>query len=365
MKASPGWRPDSGHSMRGDARQASVVIRLDTSFEQVSQDPGFKRRLLWDISSSLRVPQRYIKIAAVDEDGSNVAVHLVLQDVDGDASGSMPRTAGRSAAEMASDLHRQARLPDSALKMGSCTGSVWQVDTPYGADSPSEPPWASAPAAPKTQTLSPPARRHSMYPEATEPKNPMISPPAPRGGEGAAGGRGGRDAGEDWAREKGAMIDEIRKLRSANSELKQELTRARSRSASPWYVSACRVRVSVSRNVESSSKRRIKTQTHHAHAHREVRPQVAVRPKEVAVRPKEKQALGNYPLQSSSPKAQSRPGERDSDGKDRGAGRGAAMGEYSSNVSEASEVAVAPQTVCARECVRAYVFSCTLPCACV
>ena len=216
-----------------------MVIHLDTSFEQVSQDPGFKRRLLWDISSSLRVPQRYIKIAAVDEDGSNIAVHLVLQDVDGDASGSRPRTAGRSAADMAIDLHRQARLPDSALKMGSCSGSVWQVDTPYGADGPSEPPWASAPAAPTTQTFSPPARQHSMYPEATEPKNPMISPPAPRGGGGAAVGRaavgrGGRDAGEDWAREKRAMMDEIRKLQGANSELKQELTRARSRSVSPW-----------------------------------------------------------------------------------------------------------------------------------
>jgi hypothetical protein len=159
--------------------------------------------------------------------------------VDGDASGSTPRSAGRSAAEMASDLHRQARLPGSALKMGSCSGSVWQVDTPYWADGPSEPPWASAPAAPPTQTFSPPARQHSVYPEASEPKKPMISPSARRGGGGAAGGRGGRDAGEDWDREKRTMMDEMRKLQIANSELKQELTRARSRSASPWYVSAC------------------------------------------------------------------------------------------------------------------------------
>ena len=219
--------------MRWDARQASVVIRLDTSFEQVSKDPGFKRRLLWDISSSLRVPQRCIRIAAVDGDGSTVAVHLVLQDVDGDASGSTPRSAGRSAAEMASDLHRQARLPGSALKMGSCSGSVWQVDTLYRAVAPSEPPWVSAPAAPQTQTFSPPARQHSMYPEASEPKNP-ISPYAPRVGGSAAGGRGVRDSGEDWSREKRAMMDDIRKLQSANSELKQELTRARSRSVSPW-----------------------------------------------------------------------------------------------------------------------------------
>ncbi len=83
------------------------------------------------------------------------------------------------------------------------------------------------------------------------------------------------------------------------------------------------IRVHVCRNVESSSTTRIKTQTHNAHAHREVRPQVAVRTKEVAVRPKE-------------------------------------------NMSEASEVAVAPQTVCLRECVRAYIFSCmACVCACV
>jgi len=54
---------------------------------------------------------------------------------------------------------------------------------------------------------------------------------------GAAGGSGGRDAGEDWAREKRAMMDAMRKLQTANSELKQELTRARIWSASPWYLS--------------------------------------------------------------------------------------------------------------------------------
>ena len=46
-------------------------------------------------------------------------------------------------------------------------------------------------------------------------------------------------------------------------------------------------------------------------------------------------------------------------------GGGAAIGEYSSNISEASEVAEAPQTVCARECVRAYVFSYMLACVCM
>ena len=80
----------------------------------------------------------------------------------------------------------------------------------------------------------------------------------------------------------------------------------------------------VCRNAESSSTRRIKTQTHHAHAHREVRPQVAVLAKEVAV-----------------------------------------SQEYSSNRSEANEVAVAPRTVCVRECACAYVFSCMLVCVCV
>ena len=125
------------------------------------------------------------------------------------------------------------------------------------------------------------------------------------------------------------------------------------------------IRVPVSRNVESSLTRLIKTQTHNAHAYREVRPQVAARPKEVAVRLQEKHPLGKYPRQSSSPKAQSRPGERYSYGRDQGVGGGAAIGEYSSNISEASEVAEASQTVCARECVRAYVFSYMLACVCM
>ena len=106
-------------------------MHIDTPFERISQDPGFKvlcmnacgerkclgnvfvpkacawlvlmvcvdacvtvvfmapsllyarmhlqRRLLWDISVALEVPQRCIRIAAVEEQGSTIAVHLVLQ----------------------------------------------------------------------------------------------------------------------------------------------------------------------------------------------------------------------------------------------------------------------------------------------
>lgn len=126
--------------------QTSVVMHLDTSFEHVRQDPGFKRRLLWDISAALRVPQRFIKVAAVeeDQDGSRVAVHLVLQDSDkilqGTSSSSKrPHTDGmsplkspshsfRSAEDLATELWRQSRLPDSNLRLGSCSGQVSLVE---------------------------------------------------------------------------------------------------------------------------------------------------------------------------------------------------------------------------------------------
>ena len=241
-------RPPGGPARQG---QASVVMRLDTSFAQVSQDPGFKRRLIWDIAASLRVPQRYIRIAAVEEDGASVAVHLVLQDVDGNASGSTPAGPSRSAAEMAGDLHRQARLPGSNLKMGSCSGSVWQVDTPHWADfspPPQRPP--SSPAPP------PPA---SWQAPAAEQRDPTMSPSAARGSSGMARGRGGRDAGEAWAKEKRAMMDEIRKLQRANSNLNKELTRARSRPVSPRDVAV--------RPVESPYRRKAPSPSSYLHDH--------------------------------------------------------------------------------------------------
>ena len=127
---------------RREPRQARVVLHLDTSFDDVQQDPGFQRRLLSEIATALRIPHQCIRVAAVEEQGAYAAVHLVLSDCDGGhkpAGGGLAQQSTsprpnegsgakgsqmtlRLADELATDLWRQSQIADSQLKRGKCWG---------------------------------------------------------------------------------------------------------------------------------------------------------------------------------------------------------------------------------------------------
>ena len=117
-------------------------MHLDTSFNDVQQDPGFQRRLVSEIATALRIPHQCIRVAAVEEQGAYAAVHLVLSDCDGGhkpAGGGLAQQSTsprpnegsgakgsqmtlRLADELATDLWRQSQVADSQLKRGKCRG---------------------------------------------------------------------------------------------------------------------------------------------------------------------------------------------------------------------------------------------------
>jgi hypothetical protein len=207
--------------------QTSVVMHLDTSFEHVRQDPGFKRRLLWDISAALRVPQRFIKVAAVEEDGSKVAVHLVLQDSEkssqelgtGDrsmlSSSVSPARGGRTADELATELWRQARLADSNLRLGSCSGQVSRVEIQGAGAQTSSSRLASTRAL---AAHNPPAPMSPYAPASIEAARSIALSPQPA--------RHG--AGSSIDSEKAELLAEIERLQRANRCLNAELVHERS-----------------------------------------------------------------------------------------------------------------------------------------